>query len=148
MDKGPRVGEMTPPAVWDALSTDDNAVLVDVRTRAEWSFVGVPDLANVGRPLILCEWAVFPDMAPNPNFAETVLNEAGASDGGRTFFFICRSGVRSLHAAHAVAAALAEKGQMADCINVAEGFEGDLDAQGHRGNQNGWKHRGLAWRQS
>ena len=148
MDEGPRVGEATPPDVWHALSKNENAVLVDVRTRAEWTFVGVPNLASINRPLVLCEWASYPGMSPNPNFAETVLDEIGAPMAGRSIFFLCRSGVRSLHAAHAVAAALAERGQSADCINVREGFEGDLDAEGHRGNQNGWKHRGLAWRQS
>jgi len=56
--------------------------------------------------------------------------------------------VRSLHAARAVSAWFAERGNAVDCANVAEGFEGDLNSEGKRGIRNGWKHRGLAWRQS
>ena len=52
-------------------------------------------------------------------------------------FFICRSGVRSMRAAQAVSSALSAKGTPVDCINVAEGFEGDLDERGRRG--------GLQW---
>ena len=51
-------------------------------------------------------------------------------------------------AAHLIAEAFAAKGQAVDCVNVAEGFEGDLDGERHRGNLNGWKARGLSWRQS
>ena len=86
-------------------------------------------------------------MSLNPRFAAEVLEAAG-DDTPETFLFLCRSGVRSLRAAEAVADHLASAGRSATCINVAEGFEGDLDAERHRGSRNGWKAGGLPWRQS
>jgi len=143
----PRVSEALPHETWNMLEHDQSAALIDVRTQAEWGFVGVPDLEKLGRSVIFVEWAGFPGMSVNPRFAQMVLEELGEDIPAR-LFFICRSGVRSLRAAEAVADALSEKGIMVDCINVAEGFEGDLDANRHRGQLNGWKLRGLAWRQS
>ena len=32
--------------------------------------------------------------------------------------------------------------------NIAEGFEGDKDENGHRGTLNGWRFRGLPWQQT
>lgn len=125
----------------------EKSVLVDVRTRAEWGFVGTPDLTEVGRPLVLVEWATYPDMSVNPDFVSATLGEVGSALPEQ-FFFICRSGARSMKAATAFAEAMAASGHAVACFNVAEGFEGDLDADGHRGIQNGWKARGLAWRQS
>jgi len=77
--------------------------------------------------------------------------EALRRDGGRMpsrILFICRSGARSLAAARAVAEAIGPGSGLEHCTNVAEGFEGDLDSDGHRGTLNGWKTRGLPWRQS
>ena len=144
---GPRVGEVNPDEAWQVLVEESNARLIDVRTRAEWGFVGVPDLEEAGQQLLLVEWARFPDMSLNPRFAEEVIEALGEISKG-PLLFLCRSGARSLRAAEAVAAHLAEDGVEADCINVAEGFEGDLDPAGHLGGLNGWKARGLAWRQS
>ncbi len=86
-------------------------------------------------------------MSKNPCFADAVIQALGDEPPGK-LLFICRSGVRSLYAASAIAARFSAGGQSVDCLNVAEGFEGDLNAQGRRGIRNGWKHRGLAWRQS
>lgn len=143
----PSVGEVGPRAAWDALAGDKPALLIDVRTRAEWSFVGLP-LAPEGAPgPVLIEWQSFPSMEVNPSFADAAL--AAVDDAGaETAFFICRSGVRSMRAAELVAAQAAAMGRRLDCVNVATGFEGDLDASGHRGRANGWKAAGLPWRQS
>ena len=146
-DRGPRVGEVLPTDAWDILQTRPGSVLVDVRTRAEWGFVGVPDLSGLGRNPLFVEWAAFPDMSRNPAFEAQVTEPAG-DQLPETFLFICRSGARSMKAAEAVAAHLAGEGWSGECLNVAEGFEGDLDRDGHRGTINGWKARGLAWRQS
>ena len=143
----PRVGEVLPDEAWRILETDPGAVLIDVRTQAEWGFVGVPDLAEVGRSTILVEWASFPGMSRNPRFVTQVMERLGDDRPG-TFLFLCRSGARSFSAAEAVAAHLESEGRSAACLNVAEGFEGDLDRDGHRGRLGGWKARGLAWRQS
>lgn len=141
------VGEVDPTEACHILETDKSARLIDVRTRAEWAFVGVPVIRDFAQDPLFLEWSRYPEMSPNPAFAAEV-EEAVGSDNPGPLLFICRSGARSLKAATAVASHYASKGVHVTCLNVAEGFEGDLDASGHRGDHNGWKARGLAWRQS
>ncbi|MGM0584788.1 MAG: rhodanese-like domain-containing protein [Pseudomonadota bacterium] len=140
------IAQLTPTQAYDALAEGD-AALVDVRTRAEWTFVGLPDLAPLGAQPVLVEWRAWPEMAANPGFADQLLDAFGGRPPKR-LLFICRSGGRSQEAARAVQEALAARGLDSDCCNVAEGFEGDLDPEGRRGGVNGWKARGLPWRQS
>ena len=90
--------------------------------------------------MIRVYWQVFPDMDVNPDFVDQVA--AGGIGKDTPLLFICRSGVRSRYAAEAMTAAGFQK-----CYNVAGGFEGDPDDQGHRGTVNGWKVDGLPWRQ-
>ena len=144
---GPRIGEVSPTEAWRLLNESPDSRLVDVRTRAEWGYVGTPDLSEIDGAPIYVEWAAFPDMSPNPQFVAEVM-DALEDNVPQTLLFICRSGVRSLRAATAVASYLDDVGKQATCLNVAEGFEGDLNGAGHRGDHNGWKARGLAWRQS
>jgi rhodanese-related sulfurtransferase len=145
-----RVETMTPVEAWELLSSGAGAVLVDVRTQAEWAFVGIPDLSSVGREPILLEWQGFPSAGPHPNFVPDLqarlaaLPPVGATaPGAAPLLFLCRSGGRSHAAAQAMSAAGAPR-----CINIVEGFEGPVDEQGHRGTRAGWKARGLPWRQS
>ena len=142
----PHVSEVGPRDAWKILSDDTQAVLVDVRSAPEWSFVGVPDLSELGREVVRVEWKTWPGMSPNPAFVGALMDEVGGLPS--RFLFLCRSGARSMQAAEAVAGHLAATGVSAECINVGEGFEGDLDERDHRGGLNGWKARGLAWRQS
>lgn len=141
------VDELSPADSFAALERDTDTALVDVRTRPEWAFVGLPDLARVGRRVATVEWTLFPSMTVNPNFLAELT---GALDGAlpSRLFFICRSGVRSLSAARQVAEETARGGHALHCTNVKEGFEGDLDAEGHRGTLGGWKLAGLPWRQN
>ncbi len=128
--------------VWARLKGDTGSVLIDVRTIAEWAYVGLPDLSQIGKRPVLVEWQGFPDDRQNTSFIERVteaLNPLGANRESE-LFFICRSGARSLKAAQAMAAA----GFMR-CRNVADGFEGPLDTERHRGRLAGWKSRGLPW---
>lgn len=143
----PGVSEAAPQAVWDTLEQDKNAVLIDVRTKAEWAFVGKPDLSSLGQEMLCIEWAEYPGMSKNPNFVTSVIEGLGGCDP-TSVFFLCRSGVRSLSAAKAVAQMMAEHGFSFECVNVLEGFEGDMDAEKKRGGLNGWKARGLPWGQS
>ena len=144
------MGEVHIPAVsvedtWTRLKSDTRAVLIDVRTIAEWAYVGLPDLSAIGKRPVLVEWQGFPDDRLNTAFVERVteaLAPLGADKGTANLFFICRSGQRSLKAAQAMAAA----GYMR-CRNVADGFEGPLDANRHRGQLGGWKAKGLPWAQ-
>ena len=118
------------------LQSSPDARLVDVRTRAEWSFVGLPDLSAVGRQPILAEWQSFPDMNRNPDFigaVEAELERSGVSRDAPVLF-LCRSGARS----RAAATALTARGY-SKAFNISEGFEGDHDPDGHRGTVSGWK---------
>ena len=142
----PIIDEVDPAEAYTLLETDPDTVLIDVRTRAEWAFVGLPDLSALGHSLWPVEWLAFPSMAQNPEFLGDLAARMGDKPPSR-LLFICRSGSRSMAAAQLVATALAEQGMAAHCTNVAEGFEGDLDQGGHRGGVNGWKARGLPWRQ-
>ena len=125
---------------WEALQTDEGAQLVDVRTDVEWNFVGLPDLNAAGKRAVLIPWQVYPAMQRNPSFEDN-LREAGLTPDHK-IYFICRSGARSMAAAEAARAA-----GFQHVFNVAEGFEGPPDAEGHRGTAAGWKADGLPWRQ-
>ena len=129
----PYAGALTPEEAYAVLNALPNAVLVDVRTQAEWNFVG-------GVPGAVCiEWKSFPGMQPNPDFLAQLQARAPAD---APVLFLCRSGARSHDAAIAATAA-----GYAHCYNVLEGFEGDRDAHGHRGALNGWQAAGLPWQQ-
>jgi rhodanese-related sulfurtransferase len=134
------VPDITPKATWEALRNDPQAALVDVRTDAEWNFVGLPDLASLAKQTVLIPWQIYPGMQVNGHFADQ-LHKAGLTPLHR-IHFICRSGARSLAAGQAAQAA-----GFPHAFNVADGFEGPVDAQGHRGTVAGWKADGLPWRQ-
>jgi rhodanese-related sulfurtransferase len=134
------VENVPPGKVWEALRADPQAQLVDVRTDAEWNFVGVPDLAEAGKQAVLIPWQVYPAMQVNPQFVEH-LKQAGFTPEHHVYF-LCRSGQRSMGAAQAAQAA-----GFPHAYNIADGFEGGPDAQGHRGKTAGWKAAGLPWRQ-
>ena len=106
---------------------------MDVRTRAELDWVGrIAEATEV-------EWLAYPGNTPNAQFVPQ-LKHAVSSEA--MLLFICRSGVRSSAAAKA-----ATEAGFAKCYNVLEGFEGDKDANGHRGTINGWRFNGLPWSQ-
>jgi rhodanese-related sulfurtransferase len=134
------VENVPPRKVWEALQKDPKAQLVDVRTDAEWNFVGLPDLSSAGKQVVPIQWQVYPTMVRNDGFADQ-LREAGFTAEHR-IYFICRSGQRSFAAAQA-----AQQAGFPHAHNVAEGFEGGVDAAGHRGVATGWKAEGLPWRQ-
>jgi len=133
-------GDLTPTQAWERLSRDPKARLVDVRTQAEWSFVGVPDLSPVDKQVLLVSWQVFPSMARNDAFAEQLAAHGVAKDDA--ILLLCRSGVRS----KAAAEHLTRLGY-GSCWNVSEGFEGPHDDARHRGLKAGWKADGLPWAQ-
>lgn len=132
-------GDLSPTEAWELLDRDSQAVLVDVRSQPEWIFVGVPDVAATGKRLVTVEWNHWPSGRRNEAFLEQ-LADAGVTKG--PVVFLCRSGVRSQGAA-----ALATAAGIGPCYNVRDGFEGQLDEDGHRGN-GGWRTSGLPWRQS
>ncbi|MBS0562014.1 MAG: rhodanese-like domain-containing protein [Proteobacteria bacterium] len=134
------IENISPTQTWEAIKANPQAQLVDVRTDAEWNFVGVPDLAEAGKQVVLIPWQVYPAMQVNGAFVEH-LKEAGFTPEHR-IYFLCRSGARSMAAAQAAQAA-----GFPHVFNVADGFEGPPDPSGHRGTVAGWKAEDLPWRQ-
>lgn len=137
-------GDVQPEEAWSTLSTTGTGALIDVRTVAEWAYVGLPEVSATGRPLIPVEWQSFPSGAVNPDFVSSLKAELDARNIGpdEPLFFICRSGGRSAAAATAMTAA-----GYRNCFNIAGGFEGRLDEERHRGRIEGWKAAGLPWQQ-
>lgn len=136
------VDDVSVADVWKRLAGDKAAQLVDVRTTPEWAFVGIPDVSQLERRVLMVEWQTFPEGQADPAFKDRLhklLADAGVKKDA-DLYFICRSGGRSRMAAELMAAA-----GYARCHNVAEGFEGPLDANRHRGNLAGWKSAGLPW---
>jgi rhodanese-related sulfurtransferase len=142
MPKG-YLADVTPQEAWRSLSSEDGAALIDVRTTSEWNYVGLPDLAKIGAPLHRVEWQSFPSGTVNPAFVETLQAALAGSGADTPLYFICRSGARSASAAAAMTAAGYSR-----CYNVAGGFEGTRDENGHRGTVDGWKAADLPWAQS
>jgi rhodanese-related sulfurtransferase len=134
------VENVSPRQVWEALQSEPSAQLVDVRTDAEWIYVGLPDLSAAGKQPVLIPWQLFPSMQLNGAFAES-LRRAGFTPEHH-IYFLCRTGARSQAAAQA-----AIEAGLPHAFNIADGFEGPPDAHGHRGQIAGWKAEGLPWRQ-
>ena len=127
-------GDITAAEAHSMLIERPGAVLIDVRTAAEWTWVGVPDIAGTR----FVEWVRWPAGDPNPTFVE---DASEGLDQAEVLLMLCRSGARSA----AAAAALTNAG-FTEVYNVSDGFEGDLDHEGHR--HGGWRGAGLPWRQS
>lgn len=138
-------GDVTSPDAWAMLRAEPKAQLIDVRTAAEWAYVGLPDLSDLGREVHCVGWQIFPSMAVNPDFAAQAAEKMRRAGAGEQtpLLFLCRSGARS----RAAAIAMTRAG-FAKSFNIVNGFEGDLDAERHRGMRNGWKAANLPWRQS
>lgn len=133
-------GDVTPQQAWDILNQNPSAILVDVRTPAEWMFVGEPDISTINNNHLRLSWRLFPSFMVNPEFISSFLSENIAKDA--PVLFLCRSGGRSLDAALAISAV-----GYTHCYNIEDGFEGEPNAQGHRGITSGWKQTGLPWGQ-
>lgn len=138
-------GDVDPLTAYRELASNSTAQLIDVRTRAEWSFVGVPDLGGVGKEPILIEWQSWPHMQVAADFLDKLKAELAARNVGpdASLYFLCRSGVRSAAAAAVAAAEGFEKS-----FNVSGGFEGPPDQDRHRGSVAGWKANDLPWVQT
>jgi len=134
-------GDLTPQEAWDVLAANPKAVLVDVRTQAEWNFVGIPDTSDLGRAPVFVEWTSYPDGELNHRFVQDLLAAGVEPSADAPVIFICRSGQRSIGAAMA-----ATEAGIGPSYNVLEGFEGALDENGRRGHE-GWRAAGLPWHQ-
>ena len=94
-------GDLSVTEAWALLVAEPTAQLLDVRTHAEWRFVGAPELSGIGRKIHFVEWQTFPAMTQNPDFV-TKAGEALGSDKKAPVLFLCRSGGRSQAAAAAM----------------------------------------------
>jgi rhodanese-related sulfurtransferase len=131
----PYAGALLPAEAHELLQAVPESKLVDVRTRAEWDWVGrIPGS-------VMVEWNAWPSGERNPDFISEL--ESRVPKSSAPMLFICRSGARS----HSAAVAAAQAGYPA-CYNVLEGFEGDKNADGHRNSVGGWRAAGLPWIQS
>jgi len=135
-------GDINPKTAWDILSDDEQAILVDVRTKAELNFVGFPDLSSINKSALNVEQQFFPGGTINDDFVEILeshLNEINLNKD-TPILFLCRSGARS-----AKAATMMTTNGWNRCFNIAYGFEGDPNESHHRAKTNGWKFEGLPW---
>lgn len=128
----PYTGALLPKEALSLLQQLPQATLVDVRTRAEWEWVGRYPGA------VFIEWNTWPGGEPNPDFLDQL--RASVPDLNAPVMFLCRSGARSSNAAAAAARAGYQQ-----AFNVLQGFEGDKDQQGHRNTLGGWRACGLPW---
>jgi len=131
---------LLPKMAVEKLQNNPQALFVDVRSKAEYKYVGYPENS------ILIPWIDDPDWEPNPEaFSDAVMQELDGRENlsDTEIILICRSGFRSNEALKC----LENKG-FTQVSHVASGFEGDLDENDHRGNLNGWRHDGMPWSQS
>ena len=122
------------------LKKNKHSHLIDVRTKPEWEFVGIPDLTSINRQTIFISWQLYPDMKINYGFGKEILRSKSKQED--TIFAICRSGNRS----HEAAQYLSKLGYR-KIYNVSDGFEGNKDLGNHRSKLNGWKYNKLPWKQ-
>lgn len=130
----------------------DKALLIDVRSRAEVAFLGMPTDADANIPYMTVvsfdEWDEKKEtfkMSPNSEFVmrvEELVSQKGLSKES-PIYLICRSGSRSAKASKLLALA-----GYTDVYTVTDGYEGDKAKQGPRKGErvvNGWKNAGLPW---
>lgn len=128
----PYAGALLPQEAFALLQSLPSTTLVDVRTRAEWEWVGRYPSA------VFIEWNTWPGGQPNADFLDQL--RTNVPDKTAPVLFLCRSGARSHNAA-----AVATRDGYTQAFNVLQGFEGDKDHQGHRNVLGGWRACGLPW---
>ncbi len=131
----PYAGAVTPAEAMALLQAEPDVMLIDVRTTAERDWIGRVAIDTAQHAAI--EWNTYPAGTPNPHFMAQ-LSQVARPD--QVVLFLCRSGVRSRHAAK-----LATEHGYANSFDILEGFEGDKDAAGHRKTVGGWCVAGLPW---
>ncbi|WP_029151881.1 rhodanese-like domain-containing protein [Methylovulum miyakonense] len=129
------INNLSPLQAWELMQKQPRAVLIDVRTKIEHTFIGHPPGA------LNIPWKELPDWLLNPEFVPLVVEAVPERD--TPILLLCRSGQRSLDAANT----LQQVGYIR-LINIEGGFEGPLDNDKHRGNIGGWRFHGLPWQQS
>jgi len=81
----PVIPEISVNDTWAALQRNSAAQLVDVRTRAEWVYVGAPDVSKLGRQVLFAEWQSFPDNQVDPQTTKIGMGPMLALTDQETF---------------------------------------------------------------
>jgi len=129
------ITNLSPPKAWDLMQSRPDAVLIDVRSKFEHTFIGHPPKA------VLVAWKELPDWRPNPEFVPSVIEAVPYRN--TPILLLCRSGQRSLEAASTL-----QQIGYTQLINIEGGFEGPLDSDKHRNTLDGWRFHGLPWQQN
>ena len=140
LNKKDNIKNISSQECFEKLSIEVNSQLIDVRTKPEWIYVGVPDLSSINKKVIFVSWQVYPKMGTNQFFENQILESNIKKDNN--LYFICRSGNRSNNAAEF----LASRG-FSNCFNVIDGFEGKLNHERQRASIDGWQFNKLPWKQ-
>ena len=140
LNKKDNIKNISSRECFEKLSIEVNSQLIDVRTKPEWIYVGVPDLSSINKKVIFVSWQVYPEMGTNKFFENQILESNIKKDNN--LYFICRSGNRSNNAAEF----LASRG-FSNCFNVIDGFEGKLNHERQRASIDGWQFNKLPWKQ-
>ena len=74
-------GDVAPATAWKILSEHKDAVLIDVRTRAEWNYVGLPDLDDAGQEAGVARVAGLSQHAAQPGIRGRALGRAPGQGG-------------------------------------------------------------------
>ena len=134
------ISNITSIECFNKLLEISNSYLIDVRTKPEWEFIGIPDLSSLNKKTLFISWHVYPRMTINSLFENKIL-ESNIEKNDK-LFLICRSGTRSFHAAKFLVSC-----GYNHCFNVLDGFEGDKNSLSQRSTSNGWKYNNLPWKQ-
>ena len=140
LNKKDNIKNISSRECFEKLSIEVNSQLIDVRTKPEWIYVGVPDLSSINKKVIFVSWQVYPEMGTNNFFENQILESNIKKDSN--LYFICRSGQRSYNAAEF----LTSRG-FSNCFNVIDGFEGKINHKRQRALIDGWQFNNLAWKQ-
>jgi rhodanese-related sulfurtransferase len=134
------------------LASKEKLLFLDVRTRAEVNFLGMPTVADANVPYMeidsMYSWdekkGVF-KLEPNSGFVTEVqdrLQQKGLDQNAK-IIVMCRSGDRSAKAVDLLA-----KIGFKNIYSVVDGYEGDVAKDGdHKGQRvvNGWRNSNLPW---
>ena len=134
------ISNITSIECFNKLLEISNSYLIDVRTKPEWEFIGVPDLSSLNKQIILISWHIYPEMKINSFFEEQIVKSNLKKND--ELFLICRSGKRSFQAAELLISCGYHY-----CYNVVDGFEGNKNSLSQRSTINGWKYNNLSWKQ-
>ena len=137
-----------PPEAYELIQkAPRNTFIVDVRTRAEYQFVGHP-LGAYLVPIYFLS-TIFKgkgyEMLENPDFGKNIMHKFNPE--ADTLIFMCRSGTRS---ALAMNAAVKAGWPVEKAYSMMGGFEGgkiknpNSSFNGRR-NGGGWRNEGLPW---